>query len=177
MNNKAKICPICGKKFIPKTGNMKYCSLLCSTKGKHLKAKEWQERPGYLEKQRQRIAEYRKKNSERKKELQTQIQEEREAKRIQSEKEQTERQKQRLSDLINAAEQGDLFARMELVERESGNTSPEYWELFKEYDLKYAVEWGYESKTTVNGISVHVEGFGDLVSMAIEESGFIRIER
>lgn len=170
MENRRIKCLICGKEFEPKAANAKYCSMACRQKGKYQRRKEWEKSSGYLEKQRQKMQEYRDKEAADKK-AEQEAENKRKAANIK--RQTTRRRNDERAKLLQAAEMGDAHARMTLAAEESGNTSAEYWEAFKAYDLEYAAEWGKESTTTVNGISVHNPDFGLAVSISIEELGRI----
>ena len=163
-------CAICGAEFETRAANAKYCSTSCKLKGKYQRRREWEKSSGYLEKQRQKMQEYRDKAAADQKA-------EREAaakKQAANVKRQITRLKNdKRSKLLQAAEQGDAFARMEIAAEESGNTKPEYWEAFKDYGLQWAADMDKESITTVNGISIHSPDFGLAVSISIEELGRI----
>lgn len=163
-------CPICGREFIPKSANAKYCGIACRNKGKYQHRKEWEERSGYLEKQRQKMQDYRNQvtAAERAEREAALKREEAKAKRAETRRRNKERNK-----LLQDAEQGNAIARMRLAILKSGNASAEYWEAYKDYVLQYAAEFGHESTAEVNGISVHSPEFGLAVSMSIEELGSV----
>ena len=170
MGKRLVICPICGKEFEAKAANAKYCSTACRQKGKYQRRREWEKESGYLDKQREKMRLYRERVTAEEKAEQEAAEKRKE---INRKRQETRRKNLERDKLLQAAEQGDAFARMALAMEESGNTSPEYWEAFKDYDLQYAASWNKESTTTVNGISIHAPQFGLAISMSIEELGHI----
>lgn len=168
MSNRVIKCSICGNEFEPKVPNQKYCSTACKAKGKYLQRKKWEERTGFLEKQRQRMQNYRDQVT-----AEERAAAEAEAKKAEASRKrlETRRRNKAEQDLIRSAEQGDPFARMEIALKQSGNTSADYWEAYKDWVLRSDPD----GRTEVNGISVLDPDFGSLVSLTVKEFGCVTL--
>ena len=172
MKERRITCPICGKEFVPKAANAKYCCIDCKVKGQRQRRKEWEKESGYLDKQRQKMRDYRDKIAAEERAAAAAA-EERAA--INKKRQETRRRNDRLATLLQAAEMGNHNARKALAIIESGNTSPEYWEAYKDAYLQWVEEHGTPGALTVNGISVYSQNFGLSVSISIEELGIVEI--
>ena len=162
MTKKRKTCAVCGKEFDAKSPNTKYCSAICKERGNYLRRKEWEERTGFYEKQRENMKLYRERLAEEKAALQA------EAKKKAKQLPKLDKKTQRLKAQLDATAIGLEFTdAMECY----GNTCPEYWEAFKNMTLAYAEAWDRECTTEVNGISVYREDFALAASMSVEELG------
>ena len=159
------ICPVCGRQFMTDKPRQKYCSDQCAKTGAYKTRREWVNRSGYNDKQRQKMRERRAIENEAK---EIQIRQEREAaqERQKAAQERAEREHELLQERAAA---GDPFARMAL----SAKDSREYWEAFRDYELAYAAEAGRECRTTVSGIPVTDPIFPALVVSSIRSGGQI----
>lgn len=160
-----KKCIICGAEFTPRNANAKYCGALCREQGRKDYRKQWELENDYKESQRLRMREARSREAD---ELNT-------AKRKRSDDEQKrrteaqrERQKEAQAELIAKAHRGDTFAALILEQQTNGNTTPEYWELFKQYET----EQGHP-ETKINGIPLTHPQFALAVAISIEEGNAI----
>ncbi len=165
-----KKCGVCGKEFISTGPKGKYCSDLCRRKGKRENRKRWEKETGFLDKQRDRMRERR-----------SQIREAEHSEWLQStmmEREQricqdSLRDEEYQAELIRKAEAGDPFSRMELI----GESTPEYWRAFADYEIQQAAELGHACRTMVNESLVTDPDFPETLSRSIEEEGIIFITR
>ena len=161
MSGKMVPCVICGKLFTRENGNGKYCSRKCSEIGSKAKRKEWELRTGYREKKR------------------IEAQKRRDATKAAAKADREAAAQQRAEDFNRwKAERKEQHPENELsrlasIAEMNGNSSPEYWEAFKEYDLKYAADSGRISRMEVNGIPVSEPDFGLLVCETIAAGGRI----
>ncbi len=157
-------CLVCGQTFTPTTGNGRYCSPTCATIGNAQKRREWEQTSGYLERKRLQA-----------KQRRDAIKAAAEADRAESAKkaeqkrnrQNNRRRKAARNTLLQAAQQGDALALLHIAATGGGNCTPEYWEAYKQYDLKQAANAGKISQTEVNGISVQSADFGRLVCETI----------
>ena len=168
---KAKICPICGESFTPATPADKYCSAGCREKGIYSARKEWEARSDFLEKQRQRMRDYRAARSrERAAERETAAKQ----RNVKHNERLEQQRKQREALILQAAREGDPAAQMTIARQESGVCSLEYWRAFQRMELK-AESKGRRLITSVNGIDVRNPDFPLGVVLSIEELNVIRV--
>ena len=169
MNKPPYICVICGATFTPKAANAKYCSEHCRQRGKYQKRREWEQKSGYIDRQREKMRQYRDDLTEEER----QQAEKAAARKARSEKaRETRRKNKELQELTARAEQGDALARLDLAAR-NGNTSFGYWEAFKDYHLQEAEKRGRQSGIMVNGIDINDPDFALSVTITIGELGRI----
>lgn len=152
-------CLVCGQPFTPITGNNLYCGPTCAKTGNARKRKEWEARSGYREKKRIEA-------QQRREAIKAAEQAEREAA--------LQRRLEQLSSDRSEPTKTDPFSQM-LESGKNGNRSPEYWEAYKAYSLAWAKQFGKIDMSTVNGIPIISENFGQLVSDSIAESGRILV--
>ena len=165
-----RICPVCGSVFKPAYISSKYCSEECRRIGTENARKSWEQRSGYREKQRQRMAQIRQERGEAIREA-TNIRKrnlaEEEAQRVQ-------RRQQHRQQLEDQAAAGDPLSIM-ILAKEAGNW-PEYWKSYKAYEIQLAKERGEDCSAKVNGIPVTDPDFEVLVIYSIENEKRIYIE-
>jgi hypothetical protein len=165
-------CAVCGKMFTAPSARNKYCSAICREKGRALRRKEWVEKTGFNEKQRENMKLYRKQLAEEKEALRVEKRKQREAgKEEAAPRPKLDKKTAYLLAQLNALEKGGSVSDLFAIAAEYGNTSPEYWEAYKKMVLGWAEAFGKRSEAEVNGISVYREDFGLAVSMSIEELG------
>ena len=125
--NQAKKCLYCGKTFVPEHHRTAYCSEKCRETARKAQKQR------YVDRLRQRI------NRPGK------------AKPV-AEAIGTKAHRQKDNKAVyNKIPGAEYWAAMI---REPGNTSPEYWEAFRGYELAQAKANGQECRTVVNGIAV-----------------------
>ena len=149
MKEYSKICPICGKSFTANQKTALYCSALCRKVGQDQARKAWQERTDYKAKQRERMRSRRQK--------------------------QTAEARQALQETRSTASSKlleDLRASAATHTR-PGNSTAEYWEAWRAYQIAYSEAQGYRSDSEANGVSVRDPGFVEKVLFTIEELGSI----
>lgn len=155
-----RTCPVCGRAFTAKY-NQKYCSDRCRVIGKRQVRAAWKDRTGYRERDRERARRVRA-------ELAAEEQERRaiEEARLKAEwdRKHKETTAARRADLERKAASGDPMSRMLLI---INKYDPEYWNAFRDLELKTAYEADKPSTAEVNGLSVYSDNFGDEVVKTI----------
>lgn len=161
-----KTCPICGSSFSGK-GKMKFCSPSCAEAGARQARKEWEERTGFLEKQRKRAQDYRDQQAGINRELMEQEAKKKAANRKRAD---TRRLNKERKELIEAADAGDLDAMMDLA-FETGDMRT-YYTLYQEQLFRNDREYGIPRNgvRTIGGIDVYSATFVDDVLDALEEA-------
>lgn len=149
-----KICPVCGQIFDAEHPASKYCSARCKKEGSRAARRKWEEKTHY----RAAVKEKRKREQARQKRI------DQEAARM--------AQKSRESDTI-PPEIARLSDKLDVLEEIGGNSTPEYWDAFKEYEQATAAEEGRESTMTVNGVRVNDPDFTRLVLKSLKSINFI----
>lgn len=163
--NTIKKCVICGAEFTPRNANAKYCGALCREQGRKEYRKQWELENDYKESQRLRMKEARSREAD---ELNTARQRITAAEQKRRTEAHRQRAEQREKKLKARADQGDTFAALILEQQTNGNTNPEYWELFKQYET----EQGHLD-TKINGIPLTHPQFALAVAISIEEGNAI----
>lgn len=163
-----KICPICNKEFKTGNANTKYCSAVCKEQGRIEYRKQWELDNNYKESQRIRMRKARERQAEELRSARLSLTEEQKRISIEGLNERlskaTERRKA-------DAENGVTFSALVLALLEHGNASPEYWELFKQYELEQTKNT--PCNVAINGISIHNADFPLLASTTVSEQGQI----
>lgn len=161
-----KICPICNKAFTAH-GRQKYCSKVCQDQGRKQTLKNWKDDHNYNATLRE------KRQAEREKISEEAIRERhewiKEFDRKHMERMEAE-QKARQKELKKLAKAGDPEALMILAEQRGDRL--EYWRYYALYEIeKYETEYGYKADSEVNGYSVYLPDFAELVLADIKASG------
>lgn len=165
-----KICPICGTEFTTEKGNHKFCSDACRIEGAKLARKEWEDRTGFREKQREKMRLYRAQVTAEKAKKRAELRAKRQKELQEKQKQITLENRKREQKLIEA---GDPRARM----RQLTPSCLEYWIAFQEAELNNSIESGEPSSTTVNGISIYVDHFPEEALQSVKDRGIIMISR
>lgn len=170
-----KKCAHCGREFEAGKGNQKYCGIDCRIAAQKILRADWEEKTNYLEKRRhanelkrQRITEeqYQERQKQRKKE---------QKKRLKQLQQTREREQQELKEQAAA---GDPWAILHIIYTDmlkASNTSIEYWQLYKQYQILYAEQFNCISNTIVNEISIFDDNFDQRVIETIQQTGKIII--
>ena len=150
----AKTCLYCGKTFVPEHHREAYCSKECREKARKGQKQRYRDehRPGsrrHAKAAPEAIAD----------ELGTVRQ----------------RDRKTQSAGLRAFRVQPGAEYLEEMLRDPGNTSKEYWEAFRGYELAQAAAFGRECKTVVNGLAVTDPGFVEAVLDSIEQVGHITI--
>ena len=165
---KTRTCPICGRIFTSKY-NQKYCSDRCRVIGERQVREAWKDRTGYREKDRERARRVRA-------ELAAEEQERRaiEDARLKAERERKHKESTatRRAALERKAASGDPMSRMLLI---INKYDPEYWNAFRDLELKNAYEADKPSTAEVNGLSIYTDNFGEEVVKSIQDRNIVHI--
>lgn len=156
-----KKCPICGKKFRPKTANAKYCSTECAVKGNYIKRKEWEKNSGYNERKRQQMRDYRAGIYEAER-----VEREAERKKTEEDRKQkeTELRKKAEAELKKKAKAGDPSARMQLYDQ----YTTDYWDAYRDYQYQWAEQFDFAPVGEVSGIPLYDPDFSEKVVQLLE---------
>lgn len=159
------LCSICGKEFEARGGNVKYCSIECRKEGQRRSRKEWEDRTGYKEKQRQAAANHR---AEQARKAEQEAKEASRKKKATETKAKRKKRRQEAAALTQRAESGERAALLRLA-LENGNVV-EYWRLRKEQVMEDDEKTGRISNNLVGGISVYAGDFEHQAMAALEEN-------
>ena len=169
-NTTVKQCLVCGKTFTPRNANAKYCGAVCRDSAAKEHRKQWELENNYKESQRIRMREARRSQADELKQARLELTEK---ERKERQRKAEERHNQNRTTMQSKADTGDTFARLILEQSKNGKLTPEYWELFKQYET----EQRNHSNVCVNGIPLMHNNFALAVSISIEELGQIIITR
>lgn len=151
------VCEVCGAEFETSAANAKFCPS-CRKSAMKQSRKNWEQRTGYADKQREKR---RAKRAEIKAEKQQQTAAASSGREQERVKRAARLMEERRREFTEKAESGDIFAKMSLAMLDGDMHS--YWKYWAFFAIQEAERFGKRAEVTVGGVSVYDPNFADQI--------------